>query len=130
MKELGQIIVEDFDEDLGKIFDKDPEEAREDLLDLPGVGPKTADCVLLFAGGFDVLPVDTHVNRTAKRLGLASSDDNLEEVRKKVQDLFPPGKLGNTHILLIELGREYCKSRTPDCEECPVEEFCPKIGVD
>ncbi len=130
LKKLGQIVVEDFDEDLGKIFNKDPEEARDELLDLPGVGPKTADCVLLFAGGFDVLPVDTHVDRTSSRLGFASSEDNLEEVKKKVEASFPDGKLGKTHILLIELGREYCKARNPRCEKCPVKDFCPKIGVD
>ncbi len=130
LKELGQIILKKFDGELGKIFNKGSEKAREEFLGLPGVGPKTADCVLLFAGGFDVLPVDTHVDRTARRLGLASLDNSLEEVKKEVERVFPDDRLGKTHILLIELGREYCKARKPDCEGCPVEKFCPKVGVD
>lgn len=130
LKELGRKVLEDFEGDLGKVFSNGPEEGREKLLNLPGVGPKTADCVLLFSGGFDVLPVDTHVDRTSKRLGLASLEDNLEEVKKRVEALLPEGKLGNAHILLIELGREYCKAGNPLCGECPVEGLCPKIGVD
>lgn len=115
--------------DLDEMLDKRPEEAREELLSLPGVGPKTADCVLLFSGGRDILPVDTHVARISKRLGLAEPGAGPEKVKKQMEPVMPDGKRGIAHILLIELGRRYCKAKSPDCKNCPIENLCPKIGL-
>lgn len=129
LKEVGKIITEEYGGNLEKILRKNLEGAGNDLLELPGVGPKTADCVLLFAGEFNVLPVDTHVDRVSKRLGLAGLGENPEGVKEKVESLLPAGERGNAHILLIELGREYCKVRNPECGDCPVLELCLQIGV-
>ncbi|KXB00306.1 hypothetical protein AKJ47_00865 [candidate division MSBL1 archaeon SCGC-AAA261G05] len=130
LKEIAQIIQEEYEGDLRQVLRKPIEEAREELTSLSGVGSKTADCVLLFAGGRDVLPVDTHVARTSKRLGFADLKDTPEKVREKLEPIVPKGRRGEAHILLIELGRTYCKARNPNHSECPVEELCPKIGVD
>jgi len=130
LKKIGEIVEEKYDGQLDKIFEKEKEEARDDLLKISGVGPKTADCVLLFSGGLDVLPVDTHVHRTSIRLGLAERDDSHESVKEKVESILPDEKLGKAHILLIELGREYCKARNPKCESCPVEKYCPRLGLE
>lgn len=129
LKNQAEIILDKYEGDLEKVLRKSSDEARKELLALPGVGPKTADCVLLFAGGRDVLPVDTHVSRTSKRLGFAGLKDRPEKVKQKVEPLIPAGERGKMHLLLIELGREYCKASSPVCEECPIEDFCPKIGV-
>lgn len=129
LKELARLIYEDWEGDLGKILKRPPHEARESLLEMPGVGPKTADCVLLFAGNRDVLPVDTHVSRTADRLGFVEMGESPEKVKEKLEPLIPEGERGNVHIFLIELGRRYCKASNPLCEECPITDLCYQEGV-
>jgi endonuclease-3 len=102
--------------------------AREALLQFPGVGPKTADVVLLFAAKQPTIPVDTHVDRVAKRLGFALARGNYESVRESLQSLFNPSDYLKVHLLLIAHGRKYCKSRRPLCNECPINMHCPSKG--
>lgn len=113
----------------------DPEEVRETLLGIDGVGPKTADCVLLFAGGRDgVFPVDTHVHRIARRMGLARADADHEAVREALEENVPGPKCGFGHTAMIQFGREYCTARDPACldgpEACPLSDLCDQVGVD
>jgi len=113
----------------------DPSEVRDTLLEVDGVGPKTADCVLLFAGGRGgVFPVDTHVHRIARRLGLAPPDADHETVREHLERDVPGSKCGFGHTAMIQFGREYCRARTPAClddpEACPMAAECDQVGVD
>ncbi|WP_251344071.1 endonuclease III domain-containing protein [Haloplanus halophilus] len=113
----------------------DPTEVRERLLDVRGVGPKTADCVLLFAGGRGgVFPVDTHVHRIARRMGLAPPDADHDAVREALEDAVPAEKCGFGHTAMIQFGREHCSARKPACldglEACPLADLCDRIGVD
>lgn len=113
----------------------DPEEVRSALLEMKGVGPKTADCVLLFSGGRGgVFPVDTHVHRIARRMGLAPADADHEEVRGAIEAAVPPEKCGFGHTAMIQFGREYCTAREPACldgpEACPLVEHCDQVGID
>jgi endonuclease-3 len=94
-------------------------------MELPGVGPKTADVVLLFSANQPTIPVDTHVNRVSKRLGLAPANGGYEEVRLSLQSLFDPKDYLAVHLLLIAHGRKYCKARQPLCPECPLNTYCP-----
>lgn len=108
---------------------------REALLAMNGVGPKTADCVLLFAGGRDgVFPVDTHVHRIYRRLGIAPPDANHEAVRAVLEADVPEEKCGFGHTASIQFGREYCTARKPACldgpEACPLYDLCDRVGVD
>ncbi|MFB6352447.1 MAG: endonuclease III [Halobacteriales archaeon] len=117
------------------VKDADPVEVRETLLDLDGVGPKTADCVLLFAGGrAGVFPVDTHVHRIYRRLGVAPPDADHEAVREVLERDVPPEKCGFGHTASIQFGREYCTARDPACldgpEACPLSDRCDRVGVD
>ncbi len=112
-----------------------PETVRETLLEMNGVGPKTADCVLLFAGGRNgVFPVDTHVYRIYRRLGIAPPDSDHEEVRKILEADIPGAKCGFGHTASIQFGREYCTARNPAClddpEACPLFDICDRVGVD
>lgn len=114
---------------------EDPETVRETLLSIDGVGPKTADCVLLFAGGRGgVFPVDTHVHRIARRMGLAPADADHEEVREALEASVPDDKCGFGHTAMIQFGREYCTARKPAClddpEACPLAELCEQVGID
>jgi len=101
-------------------------EARKVLLSLPGIGPKTADILLLFCAGKPVLPVDTHVNRVSKRLGLVSLDDkDYDSIRMKLEGLYAPEDYFAVHMLFIALGRKYCKALKPLCNLCPLNGLCP-----
>jgi endonuclease-3 len=106
-------------------------EAREALLSLHGVGPKTADCVLLFSLGHSVVPVDTHICRVSQRLGLSLSQGDSEAAKRKVkEDLEKKIKLpGMAHLLIINLGRDFCRALAPQHHACPVDALCPKRGV-
>ncbi|MEY7849818.1 endonuclease III [Natrarchaeobius sp. A-rgal3] len=116
------------------VKDEPPTEVRETLLSVSGVGPKTADCVLLFAGGRPgVFPVDTHVHRIYRRLGIAPADADHEEVRAVLEREVPAEKCGFGHTASIQFGREYCTARNPACLEdpdaCPMGDVCEQIGV-
>ncbi|PSQ06195.1 endonuclease III [Halobacteriales archaeon QS_6_71_20] len=118
----------------GFVRSGDPDTVRETLLELDGVGPKTADCVLLFAGGREgVFPVDTHVHRIARRTGLAPADADHEGVREALAASVPPEKCGFGHTATIQFGREYCTARDPAClegpEACPLYDRCDRVGV-
>ena len=117
------------------VREEPPSEVRETLLEMNGVGPKTADCVLLFAGGRGgVFPVDTHVHRIARRLGLAPADADHEAVRAALEAAVPEEKCGFGHTAMIQFGREYCTARTPAClegpEVCPLYDLCDRVGID
>lgn len=125
IKELSKVIIESFGGSLDFIRSEPLEKARSKLMSIPGVGPKTADVVLLFSAGKPTVPVDTHVNRVSRRLGLAPLDGDYEDIRKSLQELYPPGYYLPIHLLLISLGREYCRARGPLHKPCPVNTLCP-----
>lgn len=95
----------------------------EELVDLPGVGRKTANVMLSVAFGVPAIPVDTHVFRVANRLGLADSP-NVEGTEVQLQKMIPREKWAEAHHWLIWHGRKICKAPTPLCEQCPLREWC------
>jgi len=100
-------------------------EAKNYLLGLPGVGLKTASCVLLFGLGKPCLPVDTHVFRVAKRLGLIDSRISIEKAHDLLQEQVPLSKVYQFHLHMIEHGRQICHARQPRCGECVLKDSCP-----
>ncbi len=100
------------------------DEARAWLRALPGVGPKTAACVLLFALVLPAMPVDTHVERVSKRLGLIPEKLTTEQAHVALEALVEPRDYYRFHMLLIKHGRRTCAARRPACERCPLLE-CP-----
>ena len=125
IKNLSRIILEDFDGSMDFVYPMSFEEARKALLHLPGVGPKTADVVLLFCTNKPTIPIDTHVNRVSKRLKLVPPNANYETTRQTLQSLYAPKDYLPAHLLLISLGRKYCRARKPFCRPCPINELCP-----
>ena len=99
--------------------------ARSYLTSLPGVGPKTAAVVLSFALGRDAIPVDTHVHRTSRRLGLVPMRASAEAADRSLHELVPEGLRTPLHVALIRLGREICRAPTPRCHACPLRDLCP-----
>ena len=124
IKEISKIILDVYGGGLGAILEKPLEEARMELMSLPKVGYKTADVVLLFAANKSVFPVDTHITRISKRLGIVSDKADYEEIRLKWQEILAPEHYKLIHLLLIRLGREICKPKKPNCIKCPIKEVC------
>jgi len=100
-------------------------EAKDYLMNLPGVGQKTASCVLLFSLGKPALPVDTHVFRVARRLGLINSNVSVEKAHALLQEQITPSKVYQFHLHMIEHGRRVCHARQPRCHECVLRSGCP-----
>ncbi|MDO8615613.1 MAG: endonuclease III [Dehalococcoidia bacterium] len=100
-------------------------EGKEWLRSLPGVGPKTAACVLMFACGLPALPVDTHVHRVAQRLALVPPKAGAAEAHDILEAMLRPEEVYPFHISLIKHGRRLCRSRLPLCAECPLLDGCP-----
>jgi len=111
--------------DLSFLKDMTVPEAVDWLTSLNGVGRKTAACVLLFAFGLPVFPVDTHVHRVALRLGLFPKKTPPDRVSKEIEVLIEPEAVYPLHMLMIHLGREICHARGPECGRCPLAAKCP-----
>jgi endonuclease-3 len=125
IKQVSRIIIDRFQGNLASVLSMPLEKGRKTLMQLPGVGPKTADVVLLFSAGRSTIPVDTHVYHVSKRLGLAPSQGDYEAVRASLQKLYSPRDYLAVHVLLIQHGRKYCKARNPLCKQCPLNKLCP-----
>lgn len=102
----------------------EPEEAYATLDKFQGVGPKTINCVLLFGCGMDVFPVDTHILRVSKRLGLIPETASLERAHKLWAEFLPPKVAYSLHLNLIEHGRQTCLARRPECDRCCLKRLC------
>ncbi len=120
LKALSEILVRDFNGEVPK--------SLEELTKLPGVGRKTANILLSMAYGIPAIGVDTHVKRLAYRLGISKSE-NPEEIEEDIKKAVPIEDWIVFYTGLILHGRRVCKAKKPNCEECPLNDICPKIGV-
>lgn len=123
---IKQILDAVGDDNLAWLEEAPLGEARDYLCDLPGVGRKTAACVLLFSYGRPDVPVDTHVYRVGTRLGLWPARTSLEQAHDEMLRLVDPEDAYELHALLIRHGRRTCTARNPDCETCPLRRMCPE----
>jgi endonuclease-3 len=96
----------------------------------PGVGRKTAACVLLFSFGLREVPVDTHVARVGTRLGLLRPGAPFEELHEEMLALTPRGEELELHLNLLRHGRRTCHARAPECATCALRRMCPRVGVE
>ena len=126
---LAEVKVRKPDWDLRFLRRMPLEDAKAWLTSLPGVGPKTAACVLLFALERPALPVDTHVERVSKRLGLVPLKMPADKAHAVLEAMLQPDEVYAFHVDLIQHGRRTCHARGPKCDECPLEPRCPKVGL-
>lgn len=117
IKEVSQIIHSEYE-------DKVPDE-KKDLLSLPGVGAKTANCVLVYAFKKPAIPVDTHVHRISNRLGWVSTL-TPEHTEKALLERLPKDQWIRINRLFVRFGQEICIPNNPKCEICPLNDICPK----
>ncbi len=125
IKQAALTVLEQYHGNLQSILDLPIEKARAALMQMPGVGPKTADVVLLFSANKPTIPIDTHVNRVSKRLGFVPVKGDYEAVRKNLQELYSPEDYLEVHLLFISHGRKTCKAQKPLCGQCPISAYCP-----
>lgn len=124
IKEISRLILEEYGGNIDFVCEIDPDVARKEMLSIEGVGPKTADCVLLFSCKQDVIPVDTHVFRITKRLGIVPQGANHEEVHRILMENVPTGQRGSVHVALIKFGRAICKAQNPQHDRCFLIDVC------
>ena len=123
IRTVAKIVSERWGGRLDAILSQPTDRAREALLSLPGVGPKTADVVLAMAGGHATFPVDTHVARIARRWNLVARGD-YETIRTALERWTPPARRIAWHLAMIAHGRTLCTARNPRCDVCPVRRDC------
>lgn len=116
IQKLCRILIDKYDGEVPKTY--------EGLVELPGVGRKTANVVMSVAFGVPAIAVDTHVERISKRLGFAKPDDTVLTVEQKLMKLVPKDEWTLTHHRLIFFGRYHCKAQSPQCAICPLLELC------
>jgi endonuclease-3 len=133
IKSILRAITETSPHGAGLSLDWLPElsvpEAQQYLVSLPGVGRKTAACVLLFALGMRDVPVDTHVSRVGTRLALFRPGAPFEELHDVMLEITPPGQELEFHLNLLRHGRRTCYARRPACADCALVRMCPRVGV-
>ena len=122
---LGAIDERHGSIDLDWMAEAPVQESRDFLVGLPGVGRKTAACVLLFAYGERDVPVDTHVSRVGTRLGLFRPKAPFEEMHDEMLAFTPRGQELELHVNLLRHGRRTCHARGPQCDECALLRMCP-----
>jgi endonuclease III len=115
--------------DLRYLAKLSPDEAEKELLDFHGVGRKTARCVLLFSLHRDVFPIDTHIERVLKRLGILPREMTSEKAHTYMAPAIPPGRSLALHLNLIFHGRRTCRARHPECGDCVLAKQCARNGV-
>lgn len=124
IKKISRLIIDEYGGNIDFVCEANPAAARKELLGIEGVGPKTADCVLLFSCGRDVIPVDTHVFRVTKRLGIVPEKADHEAAHRILMETVPAGKKGSVHVDLIRFGREICTAQSPRHDRCCLIDVC------
>jgi endonuclease-3 len=133
IKSIAQGVVEKYNGTLSFLKEMNTEDIRKFLNNIDGVGAKTADCVLLFSLNRPVIPVDTHVWRVSKRLGLVKDKKSKKVTREMagrvLEKLIEPNLRYDFHVDLILHGRKICKAQIPLCSKCILEDLCEKNEV-
>jgi endonuclease-3 len=125
IRELSQAVIEKFGGDLSSVLSLPKERARKKLMELPGIGKKTADVLLAQRHSYaEVMVVDTHMDRIAKRIGLVKPDAKYDDVQKALQVFIPWEKGERTAGLFWLLAKYTCRAQNPKCYECPIIELC------
>jgi len=125
IKELSQAVLEKFGGDVSSVLALPKEEAREKLMELSGIGKKTADVLLARQHSYaEVMVVDTHMERIAKKLGLVNPKAKYEEIQESLKAFVPWEKGERTGGLLWLLAKYTCRAQNPKCYECPIVQLC------
>ena len=129
IKDVSKAVLEKFDGDISPVLALPKEEAKQRLMELPGIGDKTADVLLTTRHTYKrVIPIDTHFNRVAKRLGLVKPDADYNAVQKALMNFLPEEKRDRMSGLIWLLAKKTCRAQNPKCHECPLIQVCEYEG--
>lgn len=121
LKNVSKVLIDEFDRKVPK--------TKEELMSIKGIGPKTANIVLAFAFGEDVLPIDTHCHRIPNRLGWVKTKTS-EQTEKELEKILPKKYWKEFNALFVLFGKTICQPISPWCSKCPIEKYCERIGVE
>jgi endonuclease III related protein len=131
LRNLLRLMVEVYGGSLDAMFSADLATLREQLLGVHGIGPETADAILLYAGGLATFVVDTYANRVLARHGWIGYDASYDEIKDAFESSLPADAAlyNDYHALLVRVGKDYCKRSAPKCDGCPLAEMLPEFGI-
>jgi endonuclease-3 related protein len=131
LRNLLRFLVEEHDGSLESMFSTSLPSLREQLLAINGIGPETADAILLYAGGLPTFVVDTYSHRILARHGWLDYDASYDDIKDYFEStLSADAALYNEyHALLVRVGKDYCKRTAPNCQACPLAEMLPANGI-
>ena len=132
IKRLINFLWDRYGADWPNFFSEPVEKMRSLLLNLNGIGPETADSVILYAAGRPSFVIDNYTRRLFYRLGLTPENIDYAELKKKFEENLPSRSdlYGEYHALLVKHGKDCCRARSPVCERCPLDDICQRKGVE
>jgi endonuclease-3 related protein len=127
LKAFVQFLRVEYQGSLDKLFAAPTSQLREQLLGVHGIGPETADSILLYAGNHPVFVVDAYTRRILERHQLTHHKDSYEQIRRRFEANLPaePALFNEYHALIVLTGKQFCRKRDPDCEHCALQSFLP-----
>jgi endonuclease-3 related protein len=130
LKAFAHFLQQQYQGSLEKLFATPTSVLREQLLAVHGIGPETADSILLYAGGHPIFVVDAYTRRILERHQLASAKQPYEEIQLLFHRNLPPASplFNEYHALIVHTGKHFCRKREPSCEHCPLRPFLPAPG--
>jgi endonuclease III related protein len=131
LRNLLKFVLEKFDGSLDAMFRTDLASLRERLLAIHGIGPETADAILLYAGGMPTFVVDTYAHRVLARHGWIDYDATYHDIKEHFENALPLNAaiFNEYHALLVRVGKDYCRRAAPKCDACPLAPLLPASGV-
>ena len=131
LRNLLRFIIEEYDGCLEDMFSTNLRSLREQLLVINGIGPETADAILLYGGGLPTFVVDTYSHRILARHGWLDYDASYDDIKDYFESTLPQDAAlyNEYHALLVRVGKDYCKRTTPNCEACPLAKMLPTSGI-
>ena len=131
LRNLLRLVVERYDGSLDAMFRTDLDTLREELLAVSGIGPETADAILLYAGGMPTFVVDTYTHRVLARHGWIDYDAGYHDIKDYFESSLPADAAlyNEYHALMVRLGKDYCRKSGPKCEACPLVDLLPASGI-
>ncbi len=122
LKNFISVLVEEFDSDLDRLFQAGLDQTRERLLAIKGIGPETADSIILYAGGLPTFVIDAYTKRILSRHSIIEDNTTYDELRRLFMDSLPndTALFNEYHALLVVLGKDFCRKTNPLCKTCPI----------
>jgi endonuclease-3 related protein len=131
LRNLLEFVVISYGGSLDAMFATDLATLRDQLLSIHGIGPETADAILLYAGGMPTFVVDTYAHRVLARHGWIGYDASYDEIKGFFESSLPADATlyNEYHALLVRVGKDYCKRSVPNCQDCPLASMLPEFGI-